>query len=87
MNITAIDRNIIRTVVPAVVGAVVAWVVKEWATLPANDLALLTPCATTLYYMAVRYAEEKFPKLSWLLGCLPNKIEAVPVAPEAAPKA
>jgi hypothetical protein len=81
MNITAIDRNIIRTVVPAAVGAAVAWVVKEWAKLPANELALLTPCATTAYYTIVRHAEEKYPKLSWLLGCLPNK------APEAAPKA
>jgi len=89
------DRNICRTAVPAIVGAIVAWVTKEWAKLPANDLMYLTPLATTAYYTAVRFAEEKFPKASWLLGCLPVKLE-VPVTPEpvvrkprakAAPKA
>ena len=67
------DRNICRTAVPAIIGAVVAWVTKEWMTLPANDLMYLTPLATTAYYTAVRFAEEKFPKASWLLGCLPVK--------------
>jgi hypothetical protein len=33
----------------------------------------LTPLATTAYYTVVRLAEEKFPKASWLLGCLPVK--------------
>jgi hypothetical protein len=75
------DRNICRTAVPAIIGAIVAWVTKEWAKLPANDLMYLTPLATTAYYTTVRFAEEKFPKASWLLGCLPVKHE-VPVVPE-----
>ena len=75
------DRNICRTAVPAIVGAIVAWITKEWMTLPANDLMYLTPIATTAYYTAVRFAEEKFPKASWFLGCLPVKPE-VPVTPE-----
>ena len=75
------DRNICRTAVPAIGGAIVAWVTTEWATLPANDLMYLTPIATTAYYTAVRFAEEKFPKASWFLGCLPVKPEA-PVTSE-----
>jgi len=71
------DRNICPAV-PAIVGAVVAWVTKEWAKLPANDLMYLTPLATTAYYTAVRFAEEKFPKASWLLGCLPVKAAPAP---------
>ena len=73
------DRNICRTAVPAIIGAIVAWVTKEWAKLPANDLMYLTPLATTAYYTAVRLAEEKFPKASWLLGCLPVKAVPAPV--------
>jgi len=67
------DRNICRTLVPAVIGAIVAWITKEWMTLPANDLMYLIPLATTAYYTAIRFAEEKWPKASWLLGCLPVK--------------
>jgi len=72
------DRNICRTAVPAIIGAIVAWVTKEWAKLPANDLMYLTPLATTAYYTAVRLAEEKFFKASWLLGCLPVKAAPAP---------
>jgi len=71
------DKNIARTITPSVVGAVAAWVVKEWAQLPANDLMYLTPLSTTIYYTAVRFLEEKYPKASWLLGALP----VVPAAP------
>jgi len=67
------DRNICRTAVPAIVGAAVAYVVKMWGKMPAADLAYLTPLATTAYYTAIRFLEEKFPKASWLLGCLPVK--------------
>ena len=73
------DRNILRTAVPAIIGAVVAYVVKMWGKMPAADLAYLTPIATTVYYTAVRFLEEKFPKASWLLGCLPVKAETTPV--------
>ena len=72
------DRNICRTAVPAIIGAVVAYVVKLWAKMPAADLAYLTPIATTVYYTAVRFLEEKFPKASWLLGCLPVKAAPAP---------
>jgi len=72
------DRNILRTAVPAIIGAVVAYVVKMWGKMPAADLAYLTPIATTVYYTAVRFLEEKFPKASWLLGCLPVKAAPAP---------
>ena len=72
------DRNILRTAVPARIGAVVAYVVKMWGKMPAADLAYLTPIATTVYYTAVRFLEEKFPKASWLLGCLPVKAAPAP---------
>ena len=85
-------RNIIRTAVPAVVGAVASWITKASAHLTPGETAVVFPVATTIYYSAIRTAENKFPKLSWLLGALPVKAEAhveaavapaAPVAPQA----
>jgi len=73
MNLTNQDRNIIRTLAPAVVGAVVTYVAKVYASLDATEQAIVFPVATTSYYTVIRFLEEKFPKASWLLGCLPVK--------------
>jgi len=70
---TNMDRNICRTMVPVIIGAVVAYVVKMWMKMPPNDLAILTPLATTIYYGIVRGLEERFPRAGWFLGCLPMK--------------
>lgn len=66
-------KNVVRTVVPAIVGAVVAYLTKIAAHIPPAYLPAVTAFAGSVYYAAVRRAEEKWPKLSWLLGALPVK--------------
>ena len=66
-------RNIVRTAVPSVVGAVVSIIAKVKANLTPSETAVIFPIATTLYYSLVRTLETKYPKLSWLLGALPVK--------------
>ena len=66
-------KNIIRTAVPSVVGAVVSIIAKAKANLTPSETAVIFPIATTLYYSLVRTLETKYPKLSWLLGALPVK--------------
>ena len=66
-------RNIVRTAVPAIVGAVASVIAKVKANLTPTETAIIFPIATTAYYSAIRTLETKFPKLSWLLGALPVK--------------
>jgi hypothetical protein len=68
-----IIRNIIRTAVPAVVGAVSTYIAKLSMHIDPNVQMVIFPIATTAYYSAIHTLEHKYPKLSWLLGCLPNK--------------
>lgn len=68
---TNTTRNIIRTAVPSLVGAAVAYITKATAHVSPTVLAVVFPVATTAYYTLVRLLEEKFPKMSWLIGCLP----------------
>jgi hypothetical protein len=81
MKLSNADRNIIRTAAPAVIGAVVSYLAKLSAHLTPAETAVVFPVATTAYYTAVRSLEAHFPKLSWLLGCLPVKAEATVEAP------
>lgn len=81
MTLTNMDRNVLRTVVPSIVGAVVTYVTKLSAHLTPAEQAILFPAATSGYYMAVRYLEERFPKLSFLLGCLPVKVQVAADTP------
>ena len=76
-------KNIIRTFVPAVVGILVAWGTKAWANLSTGQFALLAPIASTAYYSIIRFAEERWPSLSWLLGALP--VAAAPAPPATLP--
>jgi len=81
-------KNIVRTATPAVVGAVVTYITKLSAHISPSTQAIVFPIATTIYYSAVRLLEQKFPKLSWLLGALP--VKAAPTEPKViipAPKA
>ena len=64
-------KNIIRTAVPSLAGAVIALITKETAHVSPAVTAIIFPIATTGYYSLIRLLEEKFPKLSWLLGALP----------------
>jgi len=66
-------RNIVRTAVPAVIGAVASWITKVSAHLTPSETAIIFPIATTAYYSIIRTLENKFPKFAWLLGCLPVK--------------
>ena len=70
-------KNVVRTAVPAVVGAFVTFVTKQAAHISPSVQVIVFPIATTSYYSLVRLLEEKYPKLGWLLGALPQK----PVAP------
>ena len=65
--------SLIRTYVPAVVGAVIGWVVVTFGfEVPKEQVAELTAYATTaalaLYYLAARLLERWHPVFGWLLG-------------------
>ena len=65
-------RNIVRTAVPAIVGALVTLATKQAAHLDPTIQMIVFPIATTAYYAGVRLLEERYPKLSWLIGALPS---------------
>lgn len=63
----------IRTTVPAVVGAVLAYLAKEFGIVidesaGAGLVAGATALLTAAYYAAARLLEAKVPSLGWLLG-------------------
>jgi hypothetical protein len=78
-------RNIIRTAVPAIVGAVASWVTKVSAHLTPTETAIVFPIGTTVYYSIIRTLENKFPKFAWLLGCLPVKAHLATITTPATP--
>jgi hypothetical protein len=71
MQPTDYQKNVIRTAIPAIVGALSAWATKKGLKLDAETTVLLAPAFTSVYYATIRWAEQKWPKLSWLLGSLP----------------
>ncbi len=71
--LTALWASIVRTIVPIIVGAVVAFFVGRGVTLDPEFETLLGSALTLafsgLYYIAVRLLETYVtPKLGWLLG-------------------
>jgi len=64
--------GLIRTYVPIAVGAGVAWLVTLGVDLDAGTqtsaVIALTGALQAVYYTAVRYAAEKWPKAGILLG-------------------
>ena len=65
--------SIIRTVVPLIVGAVLAFLASQGiepvdASFAANLTAFLTFLFSALYYIVVRLVAKKFPRFEWLLG-------------------
>lgn len=67
-----IKTSIIRTVVPYVVGAVVAFFASRGIDIDPDTKAaigtLLTTLVGGLYYVAIRLLEKKLPKAGLLLG-------------------
>ena len=68
-------RNVIRTAIPAIIGAATAYLAKHGLDTSSTTAMLVMPVATTAYYSAIRKLEEKWPKLSWLIGALPVNAE------------
>lgn len=64
--------GLIRTVVPAIVGALAAWLVSLGLELPEEAYTGLTAALgllfTGVYYAVVRLIEERVPQVGWLLG-------------------
>lgn len=62
----------IRTIVPVVVGSVVAFLVSKGVAVPPEVeawlVSVLTLGFTGLYYFMARKLEQQWPKLGWLLG-------------------
>ena len=61
--------SFIRTFVPVIVGALVAWLQPlgiQIDTVAAASIA--TAVFTAVYYTAARLLEKHFPKAGWLLG-------------------
>lgn len=62
---------LIRTLVPIVVGAVLAWLASRGLDLTAYENAVnvyLPPVLGGLYYAAVFALEKRWPAFGWLLG-------------------
>ena len=64
--------SIVRTVVPVIVGAIASYFVTLGVTLQEDVMAalsvIITAAATAIYYIVVRWLEQKFPKIGILLG-------------------
>lgn len=67
MNDTVIA--LIRTIVPAIAGGIVAWFANQGIEIdPGALVVVLVPICTGLYYAAVRWLAKTWPKLEWFLG-------------------
>lgn len=64
--------SIVRTIAPVAVGQLVAYLVSLGIVIPEDVEAALTVIlgfvVTSVYYLIVRFLEQKFPKLGALLG-------------------
>ena len=64
-----LGTSLVRTVVPAVVGWLIALAAKAQIELDAAELeAVLTPVAIGLYYFVGRLLERRRAWFGWLLG-------------------
>ena len=80
------SKSVVRTIVPLVVGTVVATAAKAgWHITSATTTVVLAPVISAAYYFLVRLIEEKLPKAGILLG-VPTKpqydVKAAVVAAE-----
>ena len=64
--------SIVRTLVPVAVGQLAAYLATIGVILPEDVMAAVTVVLgfafTTVYYIVVRWLEQKFPKIGMLLG-------------------
>lgn len=65
--------SVIRTWVPIIIGTAVAWLSAHAGFVldessQAGLIAATTGSAIGIYYAVVRWAEQKFPQIGWLLG-------------------
>ena len=61
----------VRTVVPAVVGTVLAWLVSHGFDVGVDSgqvSAVLVPAVIGVYYTVIRRLEARWPRVGWLLG-------------------
>ena len=69
---TIFVAGLIRTVVPALVGALSAWLVSLGLELPVEAyeglIAGMGLLFTGVYYAVVRLIEDRVPQFGWLLG-------------------
>ena len=64
--------SFVRTLVPVAVGQIIAYIATLGIIVPGDVETALTVIlgfiATTVWYTAVRFLEQKFPKIGVLLG-------------------
>jgi hypothetical protein len=72
MNLGDTALSYVRTLVPVAVGFVVSWAALVGVNVDPGTqtalISLLTSVITGLYYVVVRWAESRWPKVGWLLG-------------------
>jgi hypothetical protein len=69
MNMKDYGRSLIRTIVPLIVGSVVAWLASQNIDVDAGTLVPAVDAVVAgLYYAIVRGLEQKFPAAGWMLG-------------------
>ena len=79
--------SLVRTYVPIIVGALVAWLATFGLAIDAEATAglivFLTAALQGLYYIAVRLLERKFPQIGVLLGSTQKPVYVEPTAKAA----
>lgn len=64
--------SLIRTWVPIIVGAVIAWLASRGIDIEPEQaeglVAFLTALFSGVYYLVIRWLEQRFPQIGWLLG-------------------
>jgi len=84
--VSALWSSIVRTLVPIIVGAVIAFAVAHGITLDDQFESLLTAALTLgfsgVYYIVIRLLETYVtPKLGWLLGLAKTPAVYTPESP------
>ena len=76
--ITNLAKSYVRTVVPVVVGAIVAWALHHGHDIHGYE-GVVTAVVTALYYGAARLLEHYVsPQFGWLLGYAASPAYATP---------
>jgi prepilin-type N-terminal cleavage/methylation domain-containing protein len=76
--ITNLAKSYVRTVVPVVVGAIVAWALHHGHDIHGYE-SLVTAVVTALYYGAARLLEHYVsPQFGWLLGSVGSPAYTTP---------